>query len=172
MQMPSSTATQPPPLMDVVFPAYQTALDNLPEEPTPLTLPALEGCFFQTEDMEDDSAQQHPEGAIDLETPGDHTQNPLEGAIPTVDPAAAQGPPVNSVVTPDGSAPEPVALQTLAAGLRRQEALEAFLRAPNLRDPTNLALGEVAILLHFLHDTPERGIVLSRLIPPHPPLEV
>jgi hypothetical protein len=54
-----------PPLLDVVFPAYQTALDNLPEEPTPLTLPALKGCFFQTEDMEDDSAQQHPEGAAD-----------------------------------------------------------------------------------------------------------
>jgi hypothetical protein len=50
--------------------------------------------------------------------------------------------------------------------------LEAFLRAPNLRDPTNLALGEIAILLHFLHDTPERGIALSRLIPPQPPLSV
>ena len=94
--------------MDVVFPAYQTALDNLPVEPTPLTLPSLKGCFFQTEDMEDDSAQQHPEGATKLETPGDETQNPPEGAIPTADPAAAQVPPVTPVVPPDGPAQEPV----------------------------------------------------------------
>jgi hypothetical protein len=91
--------------MDVVFPAYQTALDNLPEEPTPLTLPALKGCFFQTEDMEVDSAQQHPEGEAALATPGDQPQNPLEGAIPTVDPAAAQGSPTTPVVTPVSSAP-------------------------------------------------------------------
>ncbi len=77
----------------MVFPAYQEALDNLPEEPTPLTLPALKGCFFQTEDMKDDSTHQHHEGAAALETPGDQPQNPLAGAIPTVDPAAAQGPP-------------------------------------------------------------------------------
>ena len=45
-------------------------------------------------------------------------------------------------------------------------------RRSYLRDPTNLPLGEIAILLHFLHDTPERSTALSRLIPPLPPLEV
>ncbi len=75
------------------------------------------------------------------------------------------------VVPPEGTARETVLKQT-AAELGHQEALDAFLRAPNLRDPTNLPLGDIAILLHFLHDTPERSIALSRIIPPLPPLEV
>ncbi len=58
------------------------------------------------------------------------------------------------------------------AGLIRQAALEAFLRAPDLRDPTNLALREIAILLHFLHDSQGRDIALSRLVPPQPPQKV
>jgi hypothetical protein len=62
-----------PPILEVVFPTYQAALDSLPEEPTPLTLPALKGCFFHPEDMEDDSAQQQNEGAAAEENPGYHT---------------------------------------------------------------------------------------------------
>ena len=94
--------------MEVVFPAYQTALDHLPEEPTPLTLPALKGFFFQAEDMEDDSDQHHPEGAAADETPGGHTQNQPEGVIPAADPTAHQVPPANLVAPPDGPAQETI----------------------------------------------------------------
>ena len=41
------TAYHPSPLiMEETFPDYQTALASLPEEPNPVTLPALKGRFF------------------------------------------------------------------------------------------------------------------------------
>ena len=41
------TAHHPsPPILEETFPDYQTVLAGLPEEPTPVTLPALTGRFF------------------------------------------------------------------------------------------------------------------------------
>ena len=156
----------------MVFPAYQTALDNLPEEPTPLTLPALQGCFFQPEGMEDDSDRQQREEMAASAAMTTIPQTLLAGPNPTVDPAAAHGPPVTPATNLDGSGPGPVTQQNSAAELSRLAAMEKFIRAPNLRDPTNLAMGEITILLHFLFDSPERAIALSRLLPPQPPQEV
>ena len=104
-----------PPIVEVVFPTFQAALDNLPEEPTPLALPALKGCFFQPEDMEDDSDHQQREGAATSEAPGTLPQNPLAGVNPTEDHAAAQGPPETSAATQAGSGPGPVTQQTKEA---------------------------------------------------------
>jgi hypothetical protein len=41
------TANHPsPPILEETFPEYQKALNSLPEEPTPVTLPTLKGRFF------------------------------------------------------------------------------------------------------------------------------
>ena len=98
-----------PPITEVVFPTYQRALDNLPEEPTPITLPALKGSFSHPEDMEDDAAEQHTRTTPRPATSGAQTQEPLGEAAPAVDPVAAQGPTATPVGAPAGAAPEPSA---------------------------------------------------------------
>ena len=47
----------------------------------------------------------------------------------------------------------------------RLHALVAFLRAPFLREAKHLPMNDIANLLHLLHETPERHIVLSKLSP-------
>jgi hypothetical protein len=153
-----------------LFPAYQTALANLPEEPTPLLLPALKDTFFTMEDMDDDyDEHQTAEGAAS-DPQGVQLQVPPEEANAMAHPAAAQVPPGTPVIPPAGATPAPTVQQT-AARPDRQAVMDAFLQAPNIRDPTNLPLGEIAILLHFLIDSPAQDIALSRLIPPLSPLE-
>jgi hypothetical protein len=44
-----------PPILDEVFPSYDTALSNLPKESTPLTLPALTTPQHSPEDMDDET---------------------------------------------------------------------------------------------------------------------
>jgi hypothetical protein len=61
--------------LEETFPAYQTALDNLPEEPTLVTLPTFKGRFFET----------------DTETTEDPPANPTT-TDPLVDPMHAPRP--------------------------------------------------------------------------------
>ena len=43
--------------MEEAIPDYQKALDSLPEEPSPVTLPALMRRFFQTDAMDAEEAE-------------------------------------------------------------------------------------------------------------------
>ena len=109
--------------MEVTIPDHQAALANLPDEPDPVTLPALMGWFFQTDDM-------------DTEAPGNHTVPPATTTTAATQDATTDAlPPHTEVVTPitkPQGVPLPTAVDT------RMEALTTFLAAPRLRDPTKI----------------------------------
>jgi hypothetical protein len=47
-------------MLEEIFPAYHVALADLPDEPTPVTLPALTAQRAPTEDMETEEGQTQP----------------------------------------------------------------------------------------------------------------
>jgi hypothetical protein len=138
-------------IMEVTFPDYQTAMASLPEEPSPFTLPALQGRFFQPYDMD-------MEGAAD----------------PPADPTAIEGitDPLPMHTTGDTPLPEPQLEPLLPTDAEeRHAALTAFLTSPRLRDAARIQPGDISLLIHFLLNTPGRLIALSRTTPSIPSSE-
>ena len=154
-----------PPIMNEAFPIYETALANLPEEPTPVKLPTLKAPQHSPEDLDaettepglDPIAPQTGEalGPISPPTQQKHVDQP-EVPISPLPQQSAEGPPSPT--------------QTLPR-MRRREILAAFLEAPRLPSASSLSMENIAFLLHLLLDTPERLATLSYLAQPLPPSE-
>jgi len=137
-------------ILEVTILDQQTALANLPEEPDPVTLPALLGCFFQVDDM-------------DTEAKGDPPVLPSPTAAAAIPDASLDAMPLNTEVATPVTEPQgtlfPTAMET------RKAALTVFLAAPRLRDPTKAQLGGISVLICFLLDPAECRGALSRIAP-------
>jgi len=113
--------------MEETLPDYHTALDSLPEVLDPVTLSALRGRFFQTDEMNAETIADPP-----VIPP---TTEPTTEAVPL--PAAGDTP----LPKPPLDPLPPTAEET------RQTTLAAFLAAPRLRDPARIQVRDISILL-------------------------
>ena len=130
-----------PPVLEEELPSYELALTTLPEEPSPVTLPALKPTRVDDDEMDAEGGEdEHPP-----EQGHQQTGTPIPGT------ASVKGANV-SHQAPQGSTLYTV-LHTKTY-VSRTEALSAFIRVPFLEEPTNLFLGDITILLHLLFNSP------------------
>jgi len=144
-----------PLILDEAFPAYETAMANLPEEPTPVKLLALTAPQHSLEGMDED-----------IVDPGLDPTEPQTGATPEISPPPTQQGPVTQTTIPENPTPQTRAEGPLPTAqsiqvTRRQEALAAFLQAPGLPSTSSLNMGDIAFMLHLLLDTPDMLAALS-----------
>jgi len=135
-----------PLILEEVFPFYAIALDNLPEEPTPVTLP-----FF--------TRHLTPEDGMEAEGPGDDMASSLAVEVSGVPPPAVVPASTGPEVIPVALAPLPGTeainpdADTAPAEVQRQAAIPTFTSVPLLKGTNTLPMVDIVLLLHLLHDT-------------------
>ena len=146
-------------MLDEVFPTYETALANLREEHIPVTRPILTAPHHSTEDMD---AEASGRGLDPTQLPADTGPHP-----PQTGTGNKEGFQKTTLPYPASTRPPIQGLPLLE--VRSQEALATFLLNPRLPGTCSLFMGDIAFLLHLLHDTPDRLAALSCLAQPLPP---
>jgi hypothetical protein len=128
------TAHHPcPPILRETFVACQTALDSLPEEPAPVTLPALKGRFFQSDDIDAEAVEDPPVHAA---------ADPVLPPRPTT---------THSNTAPLRLGEDP---HLLTEEEGRHATLATFMHAPLLRGATHIYLGDISSPLPFPYGHP------------------